>query len=254
MFKAYKLTGASFLFCVFIIGALVLRFYAVTDVNRRRVSVWWTSVMCRIGGRFLGVHVNADSVCGTDGRGRLMVCNHMSYLDILVLSSVRPSVFISSVEMENTFFLGFLAKIGGTFFVERRNVRNIKGELDGITKIISQGFNVVLFPEGTSTDGSKILPFRSSFLAGASEAGVDVVPVCLRYSKINGESFSPENCDYVCWYGDMSFAPHFSRFASLHRTDVDVSFMEGMNSLEHDRKYITRRAQELIEAVYFTAS
>jgi 1-acyl-sn-glycerol-3-phosphate acyltransferase len=254
MFKAYRLAGVSFLFCVFIVGALVMRLYAVTDVNRRRVSVWWTSVMCGVGCKFLGIRTHADNTQVSGKDGRLMVCNHMSYLDILVISSVRPSVFISSVEMEKTFFLGFLAKIGGTFFVERRNVRNIKGELDGITQIISQGFNVVLFPEGTSTDGSKILPFRSSFLAGASEAGVEVVPVCLKYSKINGEAFSPDNCDTVCWYGDMSFAPHFSNFVGIRRTDVELSFMKGMNSLEHDRKYITRRAQELIETVYFTAS
>lgn len=254
MFKAYRLAGVVFLFCVFIIGALVMRFYAVTDVNRRRVSVWWTSVMCRTGCRFLGIRVRADLSDDSCGKGRLMVCNHMSYLDIMAISSVRPSVFISSVEMENTFFLGFMARIGGTFFVERRNVRNIKGELDGITEIISQGFNVVLFPEGTSTDGSQILPFRSSFLAGASEAGVDVVPVCLKYSRIDGEVFSPENCDLVCWYGDMSFTPHFLRFITVRRTEVDIAFMQGMNSLEHDRKYITRRAQELIESVYFTAS
>lgn len=254
MFKAYRLAGVSFLFCVFIVGALVMRFYAVTDVNRRRVSVWWTSVMCRTGCRFMGIRVRADNAERNDKQGRLMVCNHMSYLDILAISSVCPSVFISSVEMEKTFFLGFLARIGGTFFVERRNVRNIKGELDGITEIISQGFNVVLFPEGTSTDGSKILPFRSSFLAGASGAGVEVVPVCLKYSKVDGKEFSPENCDLVCWYGDMSFAPHFGRFIGVRRTEADISFMSGLNSLEHDRKYITRRAQELIESVYFTAS
>ncbi len=254
MFKAYRLAGVSFLFCVFIIGALILRFYAVNSVNRRRVSVWWTSVMCRTGCRFLGIRVGAENAAKVDGCGRLMVCNHMSYIDILAISSVRPSVFISSVEMEKTFFLGFLARIGGTFFVERRNVRNIKGELDGITEIILQGFNVVLFPEGTSTDGSKILPFRSSFLAGASEAGVEVVPVCLKYSKINDRVFSSENCDLVCWYGDMGFAPHFMRFISVRRTEVDIAFMGGLNSLEHDRKYITRRAQELIESVYFTAS
>lgn len=254
MFRLYRFTGVLFLFCVFIIGAVFLRFYAVTDVNRRRVSVWWTSKMCRVGCRFLGIRVKAEGLGSLPSGGSLIVANHMSYLDIMAFASVRRAVFISSVEMEQTFFLGFLARIGGTFFVERRNVRNIKGELDGITDIIAQGFDVVLFPEGTSTDGSKILPFRSSFLAGATDTGADVVPACIRYEYIDGEQFSAENCDFVCWYGDMSFLPHFVRFAGIGRTEVSIRYMDGLSSLELDRKQITRMAHELITTHYFAAS
>jgi len=254
MFRLYRLFGVIFLFMVFIVGAVVMRFYAVTELNRRRVSCWWTHKMCRTGARFLGLNVHADGAENIPEGGCLVLSNHMSYLDIMVYSSVRPAVFVTSVEMEQTFFLGFIAKIGGSYFVERRNTKNIKQELSVIADLIDQGFVVVLFPEGTSTDGSKILPFRSSFIAGATETGVDVVPACLRYDRINGEPFSDSNCDYVCWYGDMTFAPHFYRFMGLRNTEASASWLTAISSSGLDRKMITRKAHELIAASYFGAA
>lgn len=254
MRKTYKLIGVLFFFALYIFGALFLRFYAVTDVNRRRVSAWWTHKICRWGTRFLNLRISAEGQENIPSNGSLIVSNHMSYLDILVYSAIRPAVYVSSREVENTFFLGFMARIGGTYFIERRNTRNIKEELSGLTDLIRQGFNVVLFPEGTSTDGSKILPFRSTFIAGATETGVDVVPACIRYETINGEPFSEKNCDSVCWYGDMSFAPHFLNFIGLKKTTASAVWLSPISSGSHDRKFISKKAHELIEMSYFGAA
>lgn len=254
MYKAYKITVVSFLFLIFIIGAVTLRFYAVTDRNRRKVSIWWTSKMCRVGANFFNMTIDAAGQENIGNGGCLIVSNHMSYLDILVYSAIRPAVYVSSVEMEKTFFLGFMAKIGGTYFIERRNTKNLMDELKGLSELISEGFDVVLFPEGTSTDGSKILPFRSTFIAGATETGVDVIPACIRYDSINGKPFSKDNCDLVCWYGDMSFAPHFTGFLGTRQSLVKVSWLNALSPAEHDRKYITRKAKELIELSYFGAA
>lgn len=242
------------LFWLYICGAVVLRFYAVTDVNRRRVSVWWTSRICRMAAKFLNVRIDATDMPRSGQLGKLIVSNHMSYLDILVHSAVRPAVFVSSVEVEHTFFLGLVARIGGTFFVERRNPKNIRNELNGIEQLILQGFDVVLFPEGTSTDGSKILPFRSSFLAGAVETGVDIIPACLRYSRINGKSFGDSNRDLVCWYGDMNFSPHFFSFVSQRQTEAAVTYLPAVSADGADRKEAARLARELISEVYFGAA
>ena len=95
-------------------------------------------------------------------RNYFMVCNHMSYLDILILSTVRPAVFVTSVEMEKTFFLGDMAKLGGSFFVDRVNRRKMKAEVQALVDLLEQGFNVFIFPEGTSTNGEGVLPFKKS--------------------------------------------------------------------------------------------
>lgn len=252
MIRIAKLTAVIFLFAVFIIGALLLRFYAVTDVNRRRVSAWYTSKLCRAGLKVMGISRKAEGANHLKPGGRLIISNHMSYIDIMVYSAIRPAVFISSVEIEKTPFLGFVAKLGGTFFVERRNPKLIKLEIDRMSGLIEDGFNVVLFPEGTSTDGSEILPFRSSLLASAS--GVEVVPACIRYEEINREPFSPENCDYVCWYGDMSFAPHLWGLLSAESISAGAVFFEPISSAVSDRKTITRTARSLISSAYFGAA
>lgn len=253
MKKLYHNVGAVLLFCLYIAGAVVLRFYAVTDVNKRRVSVWWTSKICRMGSALLNINVKSAQAPLKGRKGRLIISNHMSYLDILIYSSVHPAVFISSVEVEQTFFLGFVARIGGTFFVERRNPKNIRQELNSIKDIIDQGMDVVLFPEGTSTDGSKILPFRSSLLAGAVESGVEIVPACIRYEKINGKAFSDENRDLVCWYGDMTFAGHFFTFTSQQSTEASVTYLAPVDVC-HDRKTAARIARDMILSVYFGAA
>lgn len=252
MRRLYKLSGFIFLFSVFIIGAVLLRFYAVTDVNRRRVGAWFTSRMSRIGLRFLGMSTQSTGGQFLEPGGKLIISNHMSYLDILVYAAIKPTVFISSVEIEKTFLLGFVTKLGGSFFVERRDPKLIKQETQRISELLDEGFNIILFPEGTSTDGSVILPFRSSLLAAAT--GVDVVPACIKYEEIDGKPFSSENCDYVCWYGDMRFAPHLWSFLGTRSVKARATFFEPISSATTDRKKISRQAHSLITAKYFGAA
>jgi 1-acyl-sn-glycerol-3-phosphate acyltransferase len=162
-------------------------------------------------------------------RNYFMVCNHMSYLDILILSSLRPAVFVTSVEMEKTFFLGDIAKWGGSFFVDRVNRRNIKKEVEALVRLLKESFNVFIFPEGTSTDGSEILPFKKSLFRVPFMTQFPILPICLKYTHINGEPFSPENCDRVCWYGDMAFAPHFLQLLALQELKVEVKYLEPLH-------------------------
>jgi 1-acyl-sn-glycerol-3-phosphate acyltransferase len=248
--RVLKLAVVVFLFGVFIIGALILRFYAVTDVNKRRISIWFTTKMCRIGLKVFGIKASSSGTENIAPSGRLIISNHMSYLDIIIYASIAPTVFISSVEVRHTPFLGFVAALGGTFFVERRNPKLIRLEINGISELIESGFNVMLFPEGTSTDGSEILPFRSSLLAAAGDS-VLIVPACLRYDSIDGEFFSAKNCDYVCWYGDMSFAPHLWNFLSTKQTLARAVFFEPISSASANRKYISSHARQLIVSEYF---
>ena len=251
--RILKLGTFLFLLTVFVVVAVILRFYAVTPVNKRRVSSWWTHKMCKTGVWLFGLDISSTGKEYLEPGGKLIISNHMSYLDIIVYASIRPSVFVSSVEMQKTPVLGFLAKLGPTFFVERRDPKLIKLEIGKMAELVSEGFNVFLFPEGTSTDGSEILPFRSSLLASASSGNVEVVPSCIKYTEIDGKEFSPENCDYVCWYGDMSFAPHLWGLLSTRNIKVKATYFEPIDSGKMNRKVITQRAHELITKEYFAA-
>ena len=184
-------------------------------------------------------------------RNYFMICNHMSYLDILILSSIQPAVFVTSVEMEKTFFLGDMAKLGGSFFVNRVNRRKMKDEVQALKDLLEQGFNVFIFPEGTSTNGQEILPFKKSLFRVPFQTGFPILPICLKYKTIDGKSFSSQNCDRVCWHGDMAFAPHFLQLLSLKDLQVEVQYLEPLEPRDFSSHgELSQCAQKSIEGVY----
>ena len=138
----------------------------------------------------------------------LLVCNHMSYLDILVLSSIYPSCYVTSLEMKHTPVLGQLCDLGGCVYVDRKTKKNLGKEIGEITQALSKGLNVCFFPEATSHNGEELLRFRKPLFNAARYAHKKILPVSLNYLEIDGEAFSIKNRDKVCWYGDMDFLPH----------------------------------------------
>ena len=117
-------------------------------------------------------------------RNYLFVSNHMSYLDVLIFSAKVPSVFVTSVDMGQVFFLGTLAEMGGSIFVERRSRHRVDQDLSNMTNTLRNGFNIVIYPEGTSTDGQKLLPFKKSLLMSAVDSEREIVPVALKYMSV----------------------------------------------------------------------
>ena len=165
----------------------------------------------------------------------LVVANHVSYLDIMVLSSLHPFVFITSVEMGANPFLGDITRLGGSLYTNRKTVVSLRSEIDKFAEAIKQGFNVVLFPEGTSTDGTDIRPFRSSLFETAIKAEADILPICIKYTTIDGEPRSDANRDLVCWYGDMTFGSHFMRL--LGRTiEAEIHILEPITCTTQQRR------------------
>jgi 1-acyl-sn-glycerol-3-phosphate acyltransferase len=185
-------------------------------------------------------------------RNYFMVCNHMSYIDILVLSSIRPAVFVTSVEMENTFFLGDMAKWGGSFFVNRINRRKMKEEVKALEELLEKGFNVFIFPEGTSTNGQELLPFKKSLFRVPFQTGAPILPICLKYKSIDGKAFSEENCDRVCWYDDMTFAPHFLQLMDLKDMQAEVTYLDPLDPKDFESHGdLSAAAQKAIAQCYY---
>ena len=136
------------------------------------------------------------------GRG-LLICNHLSYLDILVLASLMPAVFVSKRDIKFWPLIGWLAGLAGTLFVDRERRTQVGRTNEEIETALDGGVVVVLFPEGTSSDGRTVLPFKSSLLEPATQQLHPLSLALIQYQLEAGEV-----AEEVCYWGDMTFVPH----------------------------------------------
>jgi 1-acyl-sn-glycerol-3-phosphate acyltransferase len=174
---------------------------------------------CRALLGLLGVRVR---VVGPRPEGAaLLVCNHLSYLDIPVLGAVAGCRFVSKSDVAGWPVVGFLARVARVLFVDRgrrkdllRVGRDVRGTLDA-------GLPVALFPEGTSSRGEGVLPFHPGLLQPAAEAGVPCRALAIRY-ETPGDCRSPA-CT-ICWWGDMTFPPHAWNLMKIARIDATLHF------------------------------
>lgn len=173
-------------------------------------------------------------------RPALIVSNHLSYLDIFITSSVLPSVFIAGMDgVQENFLIGSVTKLSGSIFVERKTRAGLSRDIRKISEIIPHNINLVLYPEGMTTDGRTVQPFKSSLFLPAAEAGLDVLAMCFKYRKINGEVIDESNKDRIFFYGEMSFFSHFFSMMTLDSIDVDLHIIDLIRSSEYsDRKEI----------------
>ena len=133
-------------------------------------------------------------------RPQLLVVNHLSWFDAIVLFAVRPITFVTSTEIRDTPFLGWVCKHAGCLFVERRRVRRVADDQGVLVNILRQT-SVAIFPEGTSSNGETVAPFKPAAFAAALQAGVAVTGWTLAYPMLGGKPFSRANHHHVCWYG-----------------------------------------------------
>ncbi len=227
------------------IGSKLLRDPKRSRAFRTRTTRYYSRKVLKS----LGVRVTSH---GTPQAGNvLVVSNHLSYLDVLALSSVNPSVFVTSVEVRDTPVLGTLCRAGGSLFVERRAFASLKEEVTAISSLLQEGFTVVLFPEGTSSSGAGILPFRKSLLDSAVTAKCQVQPLCLNYVAANEKPLTSETRDSIFYYGDIEFFDHLKRLLALKSIDLKVTWLKLLEVDEgSDRKFLAHSAREQIAAAY----
>ena len=182
--------------------------------------------------RLFGIRVR---VIGTPlrGEGTLIVANHTSYLDILIFSSILPVSFVAKAEVQTWPFFSTLARLQETVFVERGRRSQTGQARDQIRERLLAGDTLVLFPEGTSNDGNKVLPFKSALMGAvestlADETGktrhVWVQPVSTAYVGLYGMPMGRENRPLFAWYGDMELVPHLWETVKTGPIDVVVEF------------------------------
>ncbi|HUC62093.1 MAG TPA: lysophospholipid acyltransferase family protein [Alphaproteobacteria bacterium] len=157
----------------------------------------------------------------------LFASNHTSYLDIMVLASLIPGSFVAKSEVASWPLFGLLAKLQRTVFVVRDR-RHAMAQRDEMSVRLAAGDDLILFPEGTSNDGNRVLPFKSALFAAAQpEVGgraLTVQPVSVAYTALDGMPLGRFLRPFYAWYGDMDMASHIWRVAGLGNATVVVEF------------------------------
>jgi lyso-ornithine lipid O-acyltransferase len=176
--------------------------------------------------RLLGIRVRSVGM-PTRERPALFASNHISYADITVLGSLIPGSFIAKAEVADWPFFGWLAKLQRTVFVDRR-VRNAREQRDAVTRRLEAGDALILFPEATSSDGSRVLPFKSALFAALESKGlaapVVVQPVSIAYTRLDGIPLGRFCRPFFAWYGATDLAPHLWNMIGLGIVEVVIEF------------------------------
>ena len=183
--------------------------------TRRRVKrVWGRGLM-----RIIGVRIEAGG--RPPPRGALIVSNHLGYLDIPMLDSVAPMVFVARADLRRWPFWGFMATLGGTIYVDRATKRDVLRVRREMGEAMARGDRVILFPEATSTAGETILPLKPALLA---DAAADRTPVHWLTVSYRTPPEGPAARDQVCWWGDAGFLSHVLGLFALRRVHCTLRF------------------------------
>ncbi len=210
------------------------RYYLKSVRRHARFGLWLLNIKVED-------HAQVENING------LLISNHLSYLDVLVLFSKYPSLFITSREIRDVFLLGRMTKLAGCFHVERRkHLRTeliVRQEMDSMKEKLISGFSLFLFPEGTSSDGSSVLPFKAHFFQTVIDLNMPVHAFCLKYHWKNSS-------DEVCWYGDMTFAPHLFNVCCQKQISADLQAIKYERGEESDRFKIASDLHLRIKEMY----
>lgn len=248
--RALRRFTAMLLFVVVMYSWLMVSSLVLATFNALRGRGFWSSTDAWRSGIFhswnpwvlaiLGIRLTVRGM--PPAAPFLFVSNHLSYLDVLVLSSELPAVFIAKSEVKDWPVLGMLCRLVDTQFIQRERKNDILRILKRITEILDSGRGVVFFPEGTTSNGHSVQRFKPALLAVAAKSGRPVAYAALSYAVPPG---SPPASVSVCWWGGVGFAGHFLTVLRLPRIDATVSFGDERIH-EHDRKALAGRLQAAV--------
>jgi len=224
---------------------------------QRSIPHLYHRILCAL----IGVRISEVGVRSTVSPA-LILSNHVSWLDISVVSALSPVVFVAKSEVAGWPVLGWLAKLQRTVFINRK-ARHRTGAATGeIAGRLLGGDAVVLFAEGTSSDGNRVLPFRSALVGAVHHAlgnsthhtSIIVQPMSLAYVGFGGVPMGRALRERVAWYGDAELMPHLARVLASGAIDVTVSWGEAVAyDASADRKAIAREAEKSVRRMTVAA-
>ncbi len=220
--------------------------------GRRRVAMAHYRALCRL----LRVRLQVNGAPNGDGP-LLIVANHASWVDIPAIASIMPLVFVAKREVRGWPLVGTAAALLDTIFVDRERRQQTAGVNAQIAGRMANGDAVVLFAEATSSDGNRVLQFRSALVGSAREVlsersggAIWLQPLAISYPGIDGLPSGRQHRPLVAWYGDTDFLPHLKSFVRLGAVDAVVTFGEPIAFDGGDRKAVTRRLEDAVRRMH----
>ena len=194
--------------------------------------------------RICGIKVIVDGEIPTTPVA--VVANHMSYVDIVAIWCAMPGVFVAREDVSRWPLIGQVGQLVGTIFLDRTRKRDLLRVIPEMEGVLASGRNVIFFPEGTSSRGQEVLPYKSPLFASAVRQEVPVVAVSLQFET---DPSDPPADWSVCWWGDMTFAPHIFALLQLSQFRATLRFSKPIPP-ETDRKELCRMAQDSVQNIF----
>lgn len=229
-------------------------------IRHRKIAISLTRVWARWNTSVLGFTVklvNGELI--QKGQNYFIIGNHLSYLDVILIGCKKPGLFVAKKEVKYWPLLGQLAWLGGSIFVDRskKGPTANKPYIGQIAKYLKQGLTIQVFPEGTSSNGKGVLPFKKTIFSSPILAETPILPITLRYTSVNGEPFGPQNRDLVTWHSDMTFVDHFWGVLNLKGFEVEIVINPPIletpvneNNILEQAKELSIKAHDIIERTY----
>ncbi len=238
----FVLFSVLLLFVILFLGKTIPFLGKWMPVIFHKLLIWLLSIRIEFEGE-----INKSNDCS------LFVSNHLSYLDIPILGSVYPVRFVAKSEVENWVLFGFLAKLGRTIFISRKRSDSFD-QKNKIFKSLSSNEKIFIFPEGTTSDGNRVLDFKSSSFSALEGQNSIIQPIVLVYSDLNGIPINRWLRPLIAWYGDMDLKPHLSTIAHLKPIKARLIYLDKVNAKNFsNRKDLSKYLENKIKKVYSRA-
>ena len=201
----------------------------------------------------LSLEVETIGEIDQSNKSNLFISNHLSYLDIPLLGSKYPFRFVAKSEVKSWPLFGFLAKKGRSIFI-RRNKTDSFNQKNKILDVLSSGEKVFIFPEGTTSDGNRVLEFKSSSFSSVENQNFTIQPIVIVYSDLNGIPINRWLRPMIAWYGDMELKPHLFKLVGLMSIKAKLIYLEPVNTQNFEnRKDLSNHLEDRIRKVYSSA-
>ena len=230
------------IFAMLLFGRLIPFFGKWLPVIFHKLLIWLLSVQIEFEGE-----INKSNNCN------LYISNHISYLDIPILGSNYPLRFVAKSEVEVWPLFGFLAKLARTIFISRNRFDSLN-QKSKVFRSLSSDEKVFIFPEGTTSDGNRVLDFKSSSFSALEGKNLIIQPIVILYSELNGIPINRWLRPVIAWYGDMDLKPHLSALVNLRSIRARLIYLDKVNAKNFSsRKNLSKHLENKIKKVYSSA-
>lgn len=247
---SYRVLRLAWAILSFFFVASIIYFFTADPIERRQRL----TKKAQAASKKMLLSFNVELICREnipEDEASLLVGNHLGFIDIVCLCSLRNNVFVTSLEMKATPVLGQIAELGGCAYVNRKNRMSIQEELKGMVDVLKQGFRVVLYAESVASNGEQVLPFKKTLIMSAGLADRPIRPFVFNFRKVNGAPVMYEQRDALCWYGDETFFPAIWRSLKLDSVTCEIEFLPLLYPTpQDDRSELAKRVHAMVDASF----